>query len=78
MEELYIEKFFSVKGEIGRNGFGLSGFNRGCWSSRDYLFIKWIVIIGEGFSKGGALGRLPRDTILEDDGLLGELAGLIW
>jgi hypothetical protein len=58
MEELYIEKFFSVNGEIGRNGFGLSGFNRGCWSSRDYLFIKWIVIIGEGFSKGGALGRL--------------------
>jgi hypothetical protein len=71
-----LERVFIEEKEIrGNNFFVVSLFSRGCWSSRDNLFIEWVIRLSKGFSKGRAVWTgFPRDTILEDDGLFWEEA----
>jgi hypothetical protein len=53
MFKLNLEKFFSEEEVMRRNSFFVvSMFNWGCWSRGDNLFIKRVLRLGEGFSKG--------------------------
>ena len=57
--KLNLKKFFSEEEVMRRNSFFVvSLFNRGCWSSRDNLFIKRVIGLCEGFSKENCSGQV--------------------
>jgi hypothetical protein len=72
--ELNWKEFFIEEEKIrGNSFFVVSLFNWGCWGSRNNLFIKRVIRLDKGFSKGELLWTgFPKDTILEDDGLFWE------
>ena len=51
-----LERVFHQREENkGKQFFFVSLFSRGCWSSRDNLFIEWVIRLSKGFSKGRAV-----------------------